>query len=70
MSSEKSFVEEFTHFFSTYKSSMIHTYHIKPEVQSTNTTAKQLAHEGVPEGILVLAERQLTGRGRFNRRCH
>ncbi len=37
------------------------------EVDSTNRVAKQLAVQGVPEGTLVVAERQTGGRGRLGR---
>lgn len=38
-----------------------------PEIDSTNTKAKQLAEEGHPSGTLVVAERQVAGRGRRGR---
>jgi len=37
------------------------------ELPSTNTVAKELAAKGVPEGSLVIAERQTGGRGRLGR---
>ena len=37
------------------------------ELPSTNTVAKELASKGVPEGSLVIAERQTGGRGRLGR---
>ena len=37
------------------------------ELPSTNTVAKELAGKGVPEGSLVIAERQTGGRGRLGR---
>jgi BirA family biotin operon repressor/biotin-[acetyl-CoA-carboxylase] ligase len=37
-------------------------------VGSTNDVAKRLAQEGAPEGTLVVAEEQTTGRGRHGRR--
>lgn len=36
-------------------------------VDSTNKAAKRLAEQGVPEGTLVIAERQSAGRGRLGR---
>ncbi len=36
-------------------------------VESTNTQAKTLAREGAPEGSIVLADAQTTGRGRLDR---
>lgn len=36
-------------------------------INSTNTEAKRLAHAGVPEGTIVLAESQNKGRGRMGR---
>lgn len=38
-----------------------------PEIDSTNTRAKQLAEEGHPSGTLVVAEQQIAGRGRRGR---
>jgi len=37
-------------------------------IGSTNTAAKELAITGAPEGILVLAEEQTSGKGRMDRR--
>jgi BirA family biotin operon repressor/biotin-[acetyl-CoA-carboxylase] ligase len=37
-------------------------------VSSTNSEARRLASEGVPEGTLVIAEYQTAGRGRLDRR--
>ncbi|MFZ7103097.1 MAG: biotin--[acetyl-CoA-carboxylase] ligase [Peptococcaceae bacterium] len=37
------------------------------EVDSTNNVAKKLAAEGRPEGTIVVAERQLQGKGRLGR---
>ncbi|PZD93564.1 biotin--[acetyl-CoA-carboxylase] ligase [Paenibacillus sambharensis] len=37
------------------------------EVDSTQNIAQKLAEEGAPEGTLILAERQLSGRGRMGR---
>jgi BirA family biotin operon repressor/biotin-[acetyl-CoA-carboxylase] ligase len=39
-----------------------------PETDSTNDDAKRLARDGAPEGTLVVAARQRSGRGRFDRR--
>ena len=36
-------------------------------IDSTNRVAKELAHDGVPEGALVIANAQTGGRGRLNR---
>jgi len=38
------------------------------QIGSTNTELKQLAGVGAPEGTLVIADEQLAGRGRFERR--
>jgi len=40
------------------------------EVDSTQRVAAELAREGCPEGAVVLAEHQSTGRGRIQRRWH
>lgn len=37
------------------------------EVDSTSDVARQLARDGAPEGTLVVADRQLAGRGRHGR---
>lgn len=37
------------------------------DVESTQDIAKKLAEEGAPEGTLVIAEQQLSGRGRMGR---
>jgi BirA family biotin operon repressor/biotin-[acetyl-CoA-carboxylase] ligase len=39
-------------------------------IDSTNTAAKKLADNGVPEGTAVIADYQTAGRGRFNRTWH
>jgi BirA family biotin operon repressor/biotin-[acetyl-CoA-carboxylase] ligase len=36
-------------------------------IESTNTHAKELASDGAPEGTIVLAEEQTSGRGRMGR---
>lgn len=41
--------------------------HYFSEVDSTNTEAKKLAANGCPEGTIVVAEAQSTGRGRLSR---
>ncbi|SDE25548.1 biotin--[acetyl-CoA-carboxylase] ligase [Sporomusa acidovorans] len=41
--------------------------HYFPEVDSTNNEAKKLAANGCPEGTIVVAESQATGRGRLAR---
>jgi BirA family transcriptional regulator, biotin operon repressor / biotin---[acetyl-CoA-carboxylase] ligase len=38
-----------------------------PEVGSTNDEAARLAHDGAPDGTLVLADAQTAGRGRIGR---
>ena len=40
------------------------------EIGSTNDEAKRLARKGKQEGLLVLAERQIAGKGRFSREWH
>ncbi|HUX75724.1 MAG TPA: biotin--[acetyl-CoA-carboxylase] ligase [Anaerolineae bacterium] len=39
-----------------------------PHTGSTNDVAKDLAAQGAPEGTVVLADEQMTGRGRMGRR--
>jgi BirA family biotin operon repressor/biotin-[acetyl-CoA-carboxylase] ligase len=38
------------------------------EVDSTNTRARELARQGAPAGLVVVAEHQTSGRGRLDRR--
>ena len=40
------------------------------EIGSTNDIAKELARKGASEGLLVIAERQIGGRGRRGRSWH
>jgi BirA family biotin operon repressor/biotin-[acetyl-CoA-carboxylase] ligase len=42
--------------------------HCENELTSTNQRAQELAAEGAPEGLVVLAETQTAGRGRLGRR--
>ncbi len=44
--------------------------HAFDTLDSTNSFAKTIAADGAPEGTLVIAEEQLTGRGRHGRRWH
>ncbi|WP_066312945.1 biotin--[acetyl-CoA-carboxylase] ligase [Bacillus sp. FJAT-29814] len=44
--------------------------HYEETVDSTQKIAHGLASEGVPEGTVVLAEEQLLGKGRMNRKWH
>jgi len=41
-----------------------------PEVASTNDTAMALAEQGAPEGSIVIADSQTSGRGRLGRRWY
>ena len=41
------------------------SYH--PSVDSTNHVAKNLAHNGAPEGTIIVAEEQTGGKGRFEK---
>lgn len=43
---------------------LIHKVYYYEQVESTNTTAKQLAEQGAPSGSLVIAESQRAGKGR------
>jgi len=45
----------------------IHAFSI---VGSTNETAKRLAENGAPEGSIIIAEEQRSGRGRHGRSWH
>jgi BirA family biotin operon repressor/biotin-[acetyl-CoA-carboxylase] ligase len=42
-------------------------YHYLEKAESTNRIAKDLAHQGAPHGMLVVAEGQTRGRGRLGR---
>ncbi len=44
--------------------------HHEESVDSTQKIAHRLAYEGAPEGTIVIAEEQLSGRGRMDRRWH
>ncbi|CAM3446914.1 biotin--[acetyl-CoA-carboxylase] ligase [Cytobacillus oceanisediminis] len=44
--------------------------HHEESVDSTQKIAHRLAYEGSPEGTVVIAEEQLSGRGRMDRRWH
>lgn len=46
------------------------TIHYHDAVESTNSLAMELAQEGCPEGTVVLADQQLSGRGRAGRTWH
>jgi len=50
--------------FYPYGEKNIHTYKV---LESTNTTAKQMAFSGAPTGTVILAEEQTGGRGRLGR---
>ncbi|MEK6698848.1 MAG: biotin--[acetyl-CoA-carboxylase] ligase [Nitrospirota bacterium] len=41
--------------------------HLRPEVESTNALAAELARKGAPEGTVVIAESQSGGKGRLGR---
>ncbi|GIP15102.1 bifunctional ligase/repressor BirA [Paenibacillus montaniterrae] len=47
-----------------------HTIHYYDAVSSTQTIARELAEQGGKEGIVVLAEQQLQGKGRMGRNWH
>lgn len=40
---------------------------LHPQVGSTNDLAREAARQGEPEGLVIIAEEQLTGRGRLGR---
>jgi BirA family biotin operon repressor/biotin-[acetyl-CoA-carboxylase] ligase len=42
--------------------------HLFPEIESTNTRAMEMAGQGVPEGTVVIAETQTSGKGRRGRK--
>ena len=44
--------------------------HVLDQVDSTNTEIMRQANDGAPEGMVVIANRQHTGRGRLGRRWH
>lgn len=44
--------------------------HYQESVDSTQKVAQHLANENVPEGTVVIAEEQLSGRGRMGRQFH
>jgi BirA family transcriptional regulator, biotin operon repressor / biotin---[acetyl-CoA-carboxylase] ligase len=44
--------------------------HYEESVESTQKIAHRLAYEDVPEGTVIIAEEQTTGRGRMDRKWH
>lgn len=44
--------------------------HYEESVDSTQKIAHRLANEGAPEGTIVIAEEQISGRGRMDRKWH
>lgn len=46
---------------------LIRTIHVFAETDSTNDRAAQLGRGGVASGVVIFAEKQTTGRGRFGR---
>jgi BirA family transcriptional regulator, biotin operon repressor / biotin---[acetyl-CoA-carboxylase] ligase len=44
--------------------------HYEESVESTQKIAHQLSFENVPEGTVIIAEEQLSGRGRMDRKWH
>jgi BirA family transcriptional regulator, biotin operon repressor / biotin---[acetyl-CoA-carboxylase] ligase len=44
--------------------------HYEESVESTQKIAHRLAHEDAPEGTVIIAEEQLSGRGRMDRKWH
>jgi BirA family transcriptional regulator, biotin operon repressor / biotin---[acetyl-CoA-carboxylase] ligase len=44
--------------------------HYEESVESTQKIAHRLAYEDAPEGTIVIAEEQVTGRGRMDRKWH
>lgn len=53
-------------FLTTYVVGQVEKF-LFDEIDSTSTHASQLAAEGAPEGVLVIARRQTAGRGRLGR---
>ena len=43
------------------------TLDVRPTISSTNTVLRQLAEQGAPTGLVLVAEEQTGGRGRFGR---
>lgn len=47
-----------------------HTIYYYKDISSTQTVARELAEQGAAEGVTVLAEQQLSGKGRMGRSWH
>ena len=50
-----------------WKKEISHNITLYPSLESTNTTAKELAIQGADHGTIIIADSQSAGRGRYNR---
>lgn len=64
---ERAFVKKTREFSKKLPIDVVKNLLVFDELDSTNSTAKELAHDGAEEGTIVIARKQNQGRGRFDR---
>jgi len=64
---ERAFVKKTREFSKKLHIDVVKNLLVFDELDSTNSTAKELAHDGAEEGTIVIARTQNQGRGRFDR---
>jgi len=64
---ERAFVKKTREFSKKLPIDIVKNLLVFDELDSTNSTAKDLAHDGAEEGTIVIARTQNQGRGRFDR---
>lgn len=64
---KSTFIDQTTNFIKNLKMNFIKKIIVLDEVTSTNNNARELARKGAKEGTIVIAKKQIKGRGRFER---
>jgi BirA family transcriptional regulator, biotin operon repressor / biotin---[acetyl-CoA-carboxylase] ligase len=64
---ESAFVKNTREFSKKIRIDVVKNLFVFDELDSTNSTAKELAHDGAEEGTIVISRTQNQGRGRFDR---